>query len=174
MQRLKSNSMVFLMCFFIVGCQSDSVFNLKTFHTNAEDLHVILVNSDRVQQKCLFFDAEAENNWRHQYLMYILSDKNEALEIMHSTNQDKDTCEAQVYAIKKILQTEPQIKLCVRGELKTNTQDPKTQNEPIRFSGLGNHKVYYETLTLDSACNSKKCVSNNSMWVNTCPGFVKH
>ncbi len=49
-------------CFFISGCQTASVFNLKTFNTNADDLHVIFVNSDRVQQKCLFFDAEAENN----------------------------------------------------------------------------------------------------------------
>ncbi len=174
MRRSKSNSMVSLLCFFIGGCQSAPVFNHKTFNTKADDLHVIVVNSDRVQQKCLFFDAEAENSWRHQYFMYILSDKNEALEIMQSTNQDKDTCEAQVNAIEKILQSEPQVKLCVRGELKTSPRDPKIQNGPIRFGRLGDHKVYYETLTLDSACNSKKCVSNNSVWVNTCPGFVKH
>lgn len=174
MRRLKSNSMVLLLCFFIFGCQTAPVFNLKTFNTNADDLHVIFLNSDRVQQKCLFFDAEAENNWRHQYLMYILSDKNETLEIMQSTNQDKDTCEAQVNAIEKILQSEPQIKLCVRGELKSSPQDPKAQNGPIRFGRLGDHKISYESLTLDSVCNSKKCFGDNSAWVNTCPGFVKH
>jgi hypothetical protein len=174
MRHLKSNSTILLLCFLVAGCQSAPIFELKTFHTKADDLHVIYVSSDRVQQKCLFFDAEAENNWRHQYLMYILSDKNEALEIMQSTNQDKDTCESQLKAIAKILQPEPQIKLCVRGELKTNPQDPKTQNVPIRFGRMGDHKISYESLTIDSVCNSKKCVGDNSMWVNTCPGFVKH
>ena len=174
MRHLKSNSMVLLLCVLVAGCQSAPIFNLKTFHTNGDDLHVIFVNSDRVQQKCLFFDAEAENNWRHQYLMYILSDKNEALEIMQSTNQDKDTCKAQVKAVEKILQSEPQVKLCVRGELKPSPQDPKIQNKPIQFGRLGDHKISYESLTLDSICNSRKCFSNNSVWVNTCPGFVKH
>ena len=68
--------------------------------------------------------------------MYILSDKNEVLEIMQSTNQDKDTCEAQINAIKKMLQSESEVKLCIRGELKTSPQDPKIQNSPIRFGRL--------------------------------------
>jgi hypothetical protein len=174
MRHLKSNSIIWLLCFFIAGCQVAPIYNLETIHTNGDDLHVILVKSDRVQQKCLFFDAEAENNWRHQYFMYILSDKNEALEIMQSTNQDRDTCKAQVNAIEKILQSEPQVKLCVRGELKTSSQETKTENGPIPFGRLGNHKISYESLTLDSVCNSKKCISNNRVWVNTCPGFVKH
>lgn len=174
MQLLKSNSMVILLCFFITGCQSAPIFNLKTFHTKSDDLHVIFVNSDRVQQKCLFLNAEAENNWRHQYLMYILNDKNEAFEIMQSTNQDKDTCEAQVNEIEKIRKSEPQVKLCIRDELKTISQTSGVQNDYVRFGRLGDHKVSYEPLTLDSICNSKKCVSSNSVWVNTCPGFVKH
>jgi hypothetical protein len=174
MRHLKSKSIVLLLYFYVAGCQSAPVFNLKTFHTNGDDLHVIFVSSDRVQQKCLFFDAEAENNWRHQYLMYILSDKNEVLEIMQSTNQDKITCESQISTIEKILQAEPQVRLCVRSELKKNSQDSEVQKKPIRFGTLGDHKVSYESLTLDSVCNSKKCVSNNSVWVNTCPGFVKH
>jgi len=174
MRHLKSNSIVLLLCFIVVGCHSAPIFNHKTFHTSGDDLHVLFVNSDRVQQKCLFFNAEAENNWRHQYLMYILNDKNEALEIMQSTNQDKDTCKAQVNAIEKILQFEPQVKLCVRGELKASFQDPGKKSGAIRFGRLGDHKISYESLTLDSVCNSKKCVSNNSVWVNTCPGFEKH
>jgi hypothetical protein len=174
MRNLRNNSLVFALCFFVSGCQTAPVFNLKTYRTNAEQLHVIVLNSDRVQHKCLFFNAEAENNWRHQYLMYVLGDKNEVLEIMHSTNQDKETCEGQVNAIEKILQSEPQVKLCVRGELKTNLQDPTVQSVPVRFGRLGDHKTSYESLTLDSACNSKKCVSNNTVWVNTCPGFAKH
>lgn len=174
MRRLKIKFPVFLLWIFSAGCQSAPVFNLKTFHTKADDLHVIVVDSDRVQQKCLFFDAEAENNWRHQYLMYILTNKSEGIEVMQSTNQDKETCEAQVGAIEKMLKSEPQVKLCVRGELKASPQDSKVQSGPILFGRLGNHKVSYEPLTLDSVCTSKKCTGDNSAWVNTCPGFVKH
>lgn len=106
--------------------------------------------------------------------MYVLSDKNETFEIMQSTNQDKDTCEAQIKSIEKILQSESQVKLCVRGELKPIPQNTKAQSDHVRFGRLGDYKVSYESLTLDSVCNSKKCVGNNSAWVNTCPGFVKY
>lgn len=174
MRHLKGSSIILSLLFFIAGCQSAQVFNINTFHTNGEDLHVISVNSDRVRQKCLFFNAEAENNWRHQYFLYILNDKNEVLEFMQSTNQDKTTCESQVNRIEKILQSEPQVRLCVRSELKKKPQSSEIQNEVIHFGSLGDHGVSYESLTLDSICNSKKCVSNNSVWVNTCPGFVKH
>lgn len=178
MLNLKNNLFLLLiLCFYISACQSTEVFNLKTFSaaskSNLNDLHVIYVNSDRVQQKCLFFNAEAENNWRHQYLMYILTDKNEVLEIMQSTNQDKDTCYSQVNKIEKILQSESQVKMCVRDELKKNIQDPGAQNEFIRFGSLGSYKVTYEALTFDSICNSKKCFSSNEAWVNTCPESVK-
>lgn len=178
MRNLKSNLLLLLsLCFFISACQSTKVFNLRTFpaakQSNLNDLHVIHVNSDRVRQKCFFFNAEAENNWRHQYLMYVLNDKNEVLEIMQATNQDKDSCYSQVRTIEKILQSESQVKICARDELKKSIQDPRSQNEFIQFGSLGSHKVTYEALTLDSICNSKKCLSNNEVWVNTCPGFVK-
>lgn len=174
MRHLKNSSIALLLCFFAAGCQSAPTFNIKTFHTQGEDLHVISVNSNRVRQKCLFLNAEAENNWRHQYFMYILNDKNEVLEIMQSTNQDKTTCESQVSGIEKILRSEPQAKLCARGELKKISKSSEVQNKPIQFDGHGNHRISYESLTLDSICNSKKCLSNNSVWVDTCPGFVKH
>ncbi len=173
MRRLKNSSIVVSLCFFVTGCQSAPVFNIETFHTEADDLHVIRVRSDHVRQKCLFLNAEAENNWRHQYFMYVLNDKNEALEIMGSTSQDKDTCEFQSKKIDKILHSESQVKICVRDELK-NIQDAKEQNTFIQFDSMGSHKVTYEALTFDSICNSKKCLSNNEPWINTCPGFVKH
>ena len=106
--------------------------------------------------------------------MYILSDKNEVLEIMQSTNQDKNTCEAQIKAIEKILQPEPQVSLCVRGSIEKNPQGPTVESRTIRFGNLGDFKVSFESLTLDSICNSKTCFSNNSVWVNTCPGFLKN
>jgi hypothetical protein len=162
------------MCLFITGCQSASIFSIDTFHTEVDDLHVIQVRSDRIRQKCLFLNAEAENSWRHQYFMYALNDKNEVFEIMQSTNQDKDTCYSQAQKIEKILQSDSQVKICVRDELKRNIPEPSSQNTPIQFGPLGKHKVTYEALTFDSICNSKKCFSNNENWVNTCPGFVKH
>ena len=174
MQNLKNSTIVLSLCLFITGCKSAPVFNIETFHTKADDLHVIQVRSNRVQQKCLFLNAEAENNWRHQYFMYVLNDKNEVLEIMGSTNQDRDTCHSQAQNIDEILRSESQVKICARDELKLDIQNPIGQTAPIPFDVLGNHKVTYEALTLDSICNSKKCVSNNSFWVNTCPGFTKH
>lgn len=176
MQNLKSNLLLFL-CFYISACQSAEVFHLKTFpaapKSNLNDLHIIHVNSDRVLQKCLFFNAEAENNWRHQYLMYILTDRNEVLEIMQSTNQDKNACYSQVHKIEKILHSESQVKICVRDELKRNIEDSGSQNDSIQFGSLGSHKITYDALTFDSICNSKKCLNHNEMWINTCPGFVK-
>jgi hypothetical protein len=177
MQTSKSSLLLLTLCFCISACQSTQVFKLKTFpaakQSNLNDLHVIHLNSDRVRQKCLFFNAEAENNWRHQYLMYVLNDKNEVLEIMQPTNQDEESCYSQVRTIEKILQAESQVKICVRDELRKSIQDPGGQNEFIQFGSLGSHKLTYESLTLDSICNSKKCLSNNEVWVNTCPGFTK-
>lgn len=177
MRILKSNLLLLTLCLYISACLSTKVFNLNTFpadkQSKLKDLHVIQVNSDRVRQKCLFFNAEAENNWRHQYFMYVLNDKNEVLEIMQPTNQDKESCESQVRTIEKILQSESQVKICTRDELKANVQVSGGENEFIQFGSLGRRKVVYESLTLDSICNSKKCLSNNEVWVNTCPGFVK-
>ncbi len=104
--------------------------------------------------------------------MYVLSDKNEVLEIMQSTHTDGDFCRSQFRAIEKMLETEPQVKICARDELK-ESQDPETQNEPISFGPLGLHKITHEGPTFDSICNSKKCVGDNSAWAVTCPGFAK-
>lgn len=174
MKNLKNNSIFLSLYSFIIGCQSAPVFNIDTVHTEADDLHIIQTRSNRIQQKCLFLNAEVENNWRHQYFMYVLNDKNEVLEIMQPTNQDKDTCLSQVRKVEKILQSESQVKICARDELKINIQDSESQNVFVQFGSLGSRKVAYESLTLDSICNSKKCLSNNEVWVNTCPGFAKN
>lgn len=86
---------------------------------------------------------------------------------------DTYTCEAQVEAIEKILKAEPQVKICVRDQLR-RSQVPDAQKELISFGSLGRHKLTQEGLTFDTICNSKKCVGDNSAWVDTCPGFVKH
>lgn len=178
MQNLKNNIiLIALLYFFVSACQSASVFNLKTFPAtanNPNDLHIISVNSDRVRQKCIFLNAEAENNWRHQYVMYILSDKDGILKIMQATHMDKDSCNSQMHAIERILKSEPQVKMCVRDELRKADRSSDSKSELISFSPFGSHKVTYESMTFDTICNSKKCFGNNDMWVNTCPGFQKH
>lgn len=175
---LKSNSFLFFLCLFISACQSTGAFHLKTFpgakQDKAHNLHIIQVNSDRVRQNCFFLNAEAENNWRHQYFMYILNDKNEVLEIMQPTHLDKDSCDSQFHKIEKLLRSDSKVSVCVRDELKKYIQNSENQKEGIQFGSLGNHQVNYNPLTLDSVCNSKKCFSNNEVWVNTCPGFVKY
>jgi hypothetical protein len=99
-------SKLVLSSLFICACQSTNHFNLVTFHTGDGDLHVIEVKSNRVRQECLFLNAEAENIWRHQYLMYVLNDKNEILEIMQPTHQDKDSCNTRAREIEKLLRSE--------------------------------------------------------------------
>ncbi len=173
MKHLKNSLVVLTLCLFIGGCQSTPFFGIKTFHTESDDLHVIQVHPNRLRQKCLFLNAEAENNWRHQYLMHILNHKNEVLEIMGSTNQDKDTCYSQIQKIDKVLQSEGQVRICARDKLKI-IQATQEQKSIIQFEQLGNHKPTYEARTFDSICSSKKCVGDNSAWVKTCPGFVKH
>jgi len=117
-------------------------------------------------------NAEGDNSWRHQYLMYVLTDKREVLEIMESTHIDGDSCRSQFRAVEKILKAEPHVKICVRDELR-ESQVPDVQKELVLFGSLGNHKVTQEGLTFDTICNSKKCVGDNSAWVDTCPGFIK-
>jgi len=172
MRNLKNSLFLFLFGTLVSACQTTGVFRFETFPDQKGDLHIIHTNSDRIQQRCLFLDAEGDNNWRHQYFMYVLSDKSEVFEIMKSTHTDEDFCRSQVRAIEKILEAEPRAKICVRDELKKG-QDPEAQKELVPFGRLGQHKVTYEGLTFDSICNSKKCVGDNSAWVDTCHGFVK-
>jgi len=87
---------------------------------------------------------------------------------------DKDSCDSQFQEVEKLLQSESKVKVCARDELKKGLQNSEGQKEWIQFGSLGKHQVGYDPLTLESICNSKKCFSNNEVWVNTCPGFVKH
>lgn len=171
MKNLKNNLFsILLFCFFVSACQSANKFNLKTF---GNDLHVIRVNSNHVRQKCLFYNTEGDNNWRHLYLMFVLNDKNEVLEIMQPTDQDKNSCYSQLHKIEKILEQESQVRICVRSELKRTDKNSEKENKTVQFGVLGAHDIAYESLTLDSICNSKTCMSNNYIFANTCPGFPK-
>lgn len=117
-------------------------------------------------------NAAGDNNWRHQYFMYVLNNRNEALEIMKSTHIDGESCRTQLDAIEKILKTESQVKICVRNKLR-ESPSLDAPKEFISFGPLGQHQITHEGLTFDTICNSKKCVGDNSAWVKTCPGFPK-
>lgn len=169
MKNLKSSFFLFALTTLLFACQSKEVFRMENF----EDLHVINTKSNRVRQKCLFLDAEEENKWRHQYMMYLLDNKNQVIEVMQSLHMDKESCYSQVDEIENILKKDPMIRICVRDELK-KTETFAKQNDLISFDSLGSYHVAYEPLTLDSICNSKKCIGDNSAWVKTCPGFNKH
>lgn len=155
----KNNYFIFFFL-FILGCQSASVFNLKTVsdgeNNRAYDQHIIYVKSNRVQQECLFYDAEAENKWRHQYLMYILNDKNEVLPIMYAINQEGGICKEQLKKIQKILKQDEYVKVCADSNLKKRSAD-ESDNDRVDFGQLGKHKVSYEALFFDGICNSKGC-----------------
>lgn len=168
MKNLKNSFILSLIGPLIFGCQTSRVFQMENF----EDLHVITTQSERLRQQCVYLNAEAENKWRHQYSMYILDNKNQVLEVMQSTHMDKDSCYSQMQEVEKLLKRDPVVKVCVRDKLE-RVDAANIQNELISFGSLGSHQPSYKPLTLDSICNSKKCIGDNSAWIQTCPGFVK-
>lgn len=169
MKNLKNKCFIFAVLTLTIGCQSLRVFQIDNF----DDLHVITTNANRVNQKCVFLDAEAENKWRHQYVMYLLDDRNQAIEVLQSTHMDKDSCLSQVNEVQKVLKHDRTVKVCVRDKLvKLETSDSK--RDSVLFGPLGSHSVAFNPLTFDTICNSKKCVGDNAAWVKTCPGFAKH
>lgn len=173
MQSLKGSAILAFSCLLSWGCQTPVPFSINTHRAPTDILHTIKVRPGRVLQKCIYLHAEAENRWRHQYFMYVLTDQNEVLEIMHATNQDRTTCNSQTQKINRVLQTKQLVKICVRDELKERTLTTEIPDKIINFSNLGSHKVAYNTLTFDSICNNRRCFSSNEAWVNSCPGFTK-
>ena len=169
MKNLKNKFITFAVLPLTIGCQSLRVFQIDNF----DDLHVITTKVNRVNQKCVFLDAEAENKWRHQYVMYLLDDKNQVVEVLQSTHMDKDSCYSQMNEIQKVLKKDSVARVCARDNLKQR-EISDSPGDLISFGSLGSHKVSYKPLTFDSICNSKKCVGDNSAWIKTCPGFVKH
>ncbi len=165
------NSTLFILLFWL--STSCALLNSKKFSldsypstTGGDTLQVITISSDRIQQECIFYNAEAENNWRHQYMMYILDSEDEVIPIMHSLNQNKIDCTNQIRTIKSIYQKSKQVKLCLRGDIKK----PHPYPEKINFGKLGQHTTKYEALWLQAVCNEKICYSYDG-YTNTCPGF---
>ncbi len=152
------------------SCQTTGLFRMKTL--GDKELHIVDVESNRIIHKCHFMNAEKENNWRHQYALYILNDLNEVIPVLYPTNQDDSQCLAHKKKVTKILQNGPRIKLCLRGDLETTTEK-NVIKEVHDFGKLGKHKSPYYSLTFDTICNSKDCYSISDTWTYTCPDFGK-
>ncbi len=174
MTNLRSSLVVVLLNSLILGCQTTRDFRIQSIPNEPNDLHVIQVKSSHVYQRCLFFNAEAENNWRHQHLIYIFSNKNEVFEIVQPHDQDRETCYSQIKKVEKILQAESHVRFCIRDKLIKNPQASENLGMINQVEKIELGSATYESQTLDSVCNSKKCFSNNDLWVNTCPGFTKN
>lgn len=154
----------------LASCQSKSNFEIISYEK--KELHVVKVSSGRVVQQCYFLNAEKENNWRHQYLLHILNDKNEVITAMHPVNQDDDQCNTQMKKIAKILKQEPQVTLCLRDALEKES-DAGITPDIQDFGSLGKHTSPYDYLTFDTICNSRQCYSISNTWTYTCPEVKK-
>ncbi|MBL7543376.1 MAG: hypothetical protein JNL11_06140 [Bdellovibrionaceae bacterium] len=173
MKRLKNSILFTLLCVFNSACQSTGGYKIKTFHIENQDFQVVQVSPSRIRQECLFLNAEEEGKWRHQYLMLLLNDKNEAIEIAHPHNMDIDSCREQIVHVEKILRIANQAFLCARDSLKKKSAVGGSWQDQADFGPLGIHPVKYDSLTFDTICNSEKCYGDNSAYTYTCPGFTK-
>lgn len=177
MKNLKKNNLLIpLLALFVSGCQSTKNFEIKTLSIKEEgDLNVIEVSSDRVIQECYFMNAEKENNWRHQYVLYLLDDKNEVIPVYYPTNQGKKECLAHFKKVEKVLKTARRLhqplKLCARDKLEKMTDSKDTIPEFHDFGILGRHDSNYWALTFDTICSEKNCYSISDTWTYSCPGF---
>ncbi len=173
MKHLKNSIIFSLLCTFNSGCQSTGSYKIKTYHIKNQDFQVIQVSSNRIRQECLFLNAEDEGKWRHQYLMFVLNDENEAMEIAHPHNMDIESCQEQIVQVEKILRAANRTILCARESLKQKSSAGGSWQDKADFGYLGVHAVKYDSLTFDTICDSKKCYGDNSAYTYTCPGFIK-
>ncbi len=171
MKNLRSNLFVFLLLMVLVSCKSQAALEIHSFDSKGEtkDLQVVTLNSKSIVQKCIFLNAEDENQWRHDYVMYILNEHQEVIPVMSSLHLAKSVCKEQIKKIKKILNKYQQVKLCLRGKIKAES----TSNEFVDFGKQGKPPIKYESLIFDSICSTNDCYSVNEAWTETCPGFKK-
>lgn len=166
----RGNTVFFVFIALICGCQSIHSFKLTTLEK--EELNVVEIDRNRVIQECYFMNAEKENNWRHQYILYMLNEKNEAIPVFYPTNQGKAECIGHLKEVEKILKDQSRIRLCVRGRLE-KMMSKKSDSETHDFGSLGKHESPFYALTFDTICNVKECYSISDTWIYTCPGFER-
>lgn len=79
--------------------------------TLEKELHILEIDSNRIIQECYFMKAEKENNWRHQYSLNMLNEKNEVIPAFYPTNQGKPECLAHMKKVTKILKNSDRVKM---------------------------------------------------------------
>ncbi len=171
MQNLKNSFLVVLIFAFHISCQTTTNYKKQSMQIEGLDYHIVNVSPERISQKCLYLGGEDGNEWRHQYLMFVLTDKNEVLEVEYPFNMDKKYCKKKTAEINKILNNSENVKMCIRNELKGKQSENESWEDEASFGPLGKHKIKYKTLHFDSICNSKKCYGDNTFYTHTCPGF---
>jgi hypothetical protein len=170
MQNLRiNNSILLVFIALFCGCQSTQSFKITTFEK--EELHIVEIDSNRIIQECYFMNAEKENNWRHQYILYLLNENNEVIPVYNPTNQDRTYCLAHLKKVEKVLKGAPRVRLCVRDKLEKITDG--SAPEVHDFGALGKQESPYHALTFDTICNDIDCFSISDTWTYTCPGFKK-
>lgn len=168
MKNLSRIELLLIFFIFLSSCQSTQRFRMTTLEKN--EFHIIETDSNRIIQECYFMNAEKENNWRHQYSLNILNNKNEVISAFYPTNQGKEECQTHFKKVEHILKNHTRVRLCLRDKLENmsgNDYIPQIHD----FGPLGKYVSPYFALTFDSICNSKECYSISETWTNTCPGF---
>jgi len=165
--RNKFTSIITLL--FLVSCKTKDAFEIKVYNLNNEPnaLNLVTVNPKNIVHECIFLNAEAENKWRYQYMMYILNDQKEVIPVMYAIHQEKSVCNEHLKKVEKIIKQNDLVKLCLREILKNDS----TSAEYIKFGQLGKFPIKFEPLTFGSICSANKCYNSNSAWTHTCPGF---
>jgi hypothetical protein len=172
MKNLKRNNFLFLILLALIcGCQSAQKFKMDTIEK--EELNIIEIDTNRIVQECYFMNAEKENQWRHQYILNMLNEKNEVIPIFYPVNQDKSECLSTLKKVEKILKKTPRVKLCAHGRLEKMIDD-KSPAEFSDFGYLGKHESPYYALHFDSICNSKECYGISDAWLYTCGSGFKN
>jgi len=172
MINLRNKFISIITVLFLVSCKTKDVFEIKVYSLNNESnaLNVVTVSPKNIIHECIFLNAEAENKWRHQYMMYILNDQKEVIPVMYAIHQEKSVCNEHLKKVEKIMKQNDLVRLCLRDEFKNDS----TSVELIKFGQLGQlgqFPIKFEPLTFGSICSADKCYNSNSAWTHTCPGF---
>ncbi len=170
MENSKRNNSILLFIVLLCGCQSTQSFKMTSF--DKEELNIVEIDRNRIIHECYFMNAEKENNWRHQYVLYMLNNRNEAIPVFYPTNQGKQECMTHLKKVENVLKNQSRFKLCVRNLL-DKTEDGEPYHDLHDFGDLGKHRSPYAALTFDTICNSKECYSISDTWTSTCPSFKK-
>lgn len=151
-----------------LGCQSTQGFRLTSL--GYDEIHVVETATNRVVHECYFVNAAAENNWRYQYFLYLLDEKNRVIPVLYPTNQGDVECKAHLKKVEKILARATHVKLCLHDRLRASN-DPRDHNQSVNFGELGIHTWSYEGLTFDRICDAKECYALQDVFSSTCPTF---